>query len=846
MPIIDPVFEITPNAADAIRRSSDPAGTLGSLIVELGNALITGQSIDITVVTDFVLSIDRAFGDLVGLDQVLNRVLENTPGAWSMNGSDINITSPGVAQAINGFTNVTGPVNPTGSGTRYDVNGGQNDFTELDQVPWDSLQPGDCVNIYWRSTPYRNTFMLTEQGTATDRIVINGVTNASGQRPIITGENATVVDSFSFIEGLQNNIILFGRKHQSAGGVYGVNCTYTDVQNLQLSNIRSTYNFTYRGVTTNWPLGSRCVRVYGGEHIRMFGCIFEDADAGYFAYCPDDGALSRDLLVSGCRFFNTGDGTRDHQIYIQAIADPALGEANIIEGCVFDYPTPGQSIAQLKTRSMSNIIRYNYFSPAARVIDIVESEDAIPPWMYANLTSQEILDSYHTSYIYGNIFAMDADVQGGSLFGYPVHIGADNATEPDLVFSAGGDGPALGFPVMRGAHAPSYFFHNTYYHKVDTPQVYRAGLFDLDNNNSSPATSDPGTIELWNNILEVAGTSRRGHQRRSGTSNFNGVNLLYTDTATIWGESDLFINQNNTGDDPLVDINFNGTVIENQSALFTDPNNPVQTQKDFSLQAGSPAIGQAVPLPAVLSGHPVLLQPGDPAHGGAVVRPNTVDLGALESGISTLHDSFNGTGGLDPAKWDTFQPSAVSIIQSGGRYVASIPAGNADGTTWFNGSEGRLDYQTFTGDFEVIARNIGIEGSINPNDFQFCGLCVRASAGNYEFNVVGERGTDGSNTLEYKSTVGFSSTQNDLVDNTAVNHKLDLRVTRQGSTVRFWYQDPTNTTDNWLETPMSNLSQRTSFGTGAVQVGILTYGFAFVDAFQGVCDQYEIVSGNFS
>ena len=191
----------------------------------------------------------------------------------------------------------------------------------------------------------------------------------------------------------------------------------------------------------------------------------------------------------------------------------------------------------------------------------------------------------------------------------------------------------------------------------------------------------------------------------------------------------------------------------------------------------------------------------------------------------------------------TYNSGAVSVTEVSGTYTASIPGGDSAATTWFNTTEGRLDYLEFTGNFEVIASNIGLTSGATADDFQFCGLAVWLSTLNYEFAVAGNRGATTS-TVEYKSTLAGSSVQNDTGTDSIVSHRCDLRVRRSGSTVTFDRRDVGGST--WTSIPISSLSHRVSFGTGAVRVGIITYGFAFVAAFDSACDSVTVVSGSYT
>ena len=50
-------------------------------------------------------------------------------------------------------------VSPFVEAATYRVGPGQA-HTEIDTVPWESLNPGDAVEIEWRSTPYRSKWVI--------------------------------------------------------------------------------------------------------------------------------------------------------------------------------------------------------------------------------------------------------------------------------------------------------------------------------------------------------------------------------------------------------------------------------------------------------------------------------------------------------------------------------------------------------------------------------------------------------------------------------------------------------------------------------------------------------------
>lgn len=203
-------------------------------------------------------------------------------------------------------------------------------------------------------------------------------------------------------------------------------------------------------------------------------------------------------------------------------------------------------------------------------------------------------------------------------------------------------------------------------------------------------------------------------------------------------------------------------------------------------------------------------------------------------------------GNLIPLMLDgshTYDAAAVSVSLVGGEtYLASIPSGDAGGTLWWLGDEGRMDYATYTGDFDVRAYNVGLKSGSDVNDFQFCGLAAWIDPLDYEFAVAGNRGGTGQ-TIEYKSTVNGSSNQNDIGANAITGGQCDLRVVRVGSAVTFYWRQVGAGEGAWTSLPHSSFS-RPTYGTGPVRVGLITYGYLTVSAFTGGCDMVEAVVGS--
>ncbi|MGI9424908.1 MAG: hypothetical protein ACR2PA_17050 [Hyphomicrobiaceae bacterium] len=525
--------------------------------------------------------------------------------------------------AIAGYSGVTKPMVPTGSGRRFDIGGGKQNGDDLDDVPWQTLKPGDVVNVFHRTEPYRHKILLSEQGTPENPIVVNGVTDAEGNRPTIHAAGAVSINPHEWDIDYASTLLLINKRKST--GRYGHNAKHYRIMNLRLTGVRSRNSYSHGGRTYAYRESSRAIWSAGGQYIVLEGMVIEDNGAGVFVQANDDpGSLSKAWTIRGSKFENNGHGARDHQIYLQAVSDP--NEFNVVEGNYFGPPTPGQSsVAQLKTRSTGVVVRYNWFNSSHRTLDIVEAQDAIPDWMYRNYTPAHILSRYRSSYVYGNVFVNDFAATGGQVAGRPLHFGADSLSEGATWGNKSGKAPAID-SGMRGFQSPTYFFHNTFYMRASWKPLWRGVLFDAENNNSK-RTPTPGRVEAWNNVIEFRGNTRIGAMNRTGSLHWRGANLLYTKSLTLFAESDAYAKYELAGDDPFVNVIVDSRMI-NKPAAFVDAETSSLNAKDFRLTANSPARGAASPLPPHLGEFPVQLQP-DGQNGGAIPRPNLKDLGAF-------------------------------------------------------------------------------------------------------------------------------------------------------------------------------------------------------------------------
>src|SRR5438552_2870982 len=64
----------------------------------------------------------------------------------------------------------------------YDIGPGLA-YTSVNAVPWETLGPGDTVQIHWCPEAYREKILISTSGTAQEPIRVVGVAGPNGQLP---------------------------------------------------------------------------------------------------------------------------------------------------------------------------------------------------------------------------------------------------------------------------------------------------------------------------------------------------------------------------------------------------------------------------------------------------------------------------------------------------------------------------------------------------------------------------------------------------------------------------------------------------------------------------------------
>ena len=285
----------------------------------------------------------------------------------------------------------------------YEVGPGQ-PFETPAAVPWESLQPGDVVRIHWRATPYRDKWVIARAGTATAPIVVQGVPNAAGERPIIDGNGATTrlaLDSW----GESRAVIKIGGASIPADTMP----RYIVIENLDVRSARPPYTFVDdAGTTQSYSANAAAIWIEKGEDITLRNNRLYDSGNGLFVSSADP-FVSRDIFVAGNAIFDNGNvgSLYEHNAYSEAL------------GITYDHnyfgPTKsGAGGNNLKDRSAGLVVRYNWIEGGNRQLDLVETDSAI---VQGDL-------SYRSTFVYGNVL-VETDGSGNRQI---THYGGDNGT----------------------------------------------------------------------------------------------------------------------------------------------------------------------------------------------------------------------------------------------------------------------------------------------------------------------------------------------------------------------------------------------------------------------------------
>ncbi len=283
----------------------------------------------------------------------------------------------------------------------YEVGPGK-PYASISAVPWESLQPGDTVLIYWRTTPYKEKWVICRQGTQSSPITVRGVPGPNGELPIIDGNGATTRSALSYWNQ-ERSVIKIGGASNPPDTVP----RHITIENLDIRSARPPYTFTAaNGTTQSYVESASSIYIEKGENIVVRNCVIHDSGNGFFV-ASSDTLASQNILVEGTYIYDNGiDGSIfQHNNYTAAL------------GITFQYNRFGPLRAgclgnNLKDRSAGLVVRYNWLEGGNRQLDLVEGEDSSVIRNHP---------SYRETFVYGNVL-IEPDAAGNRQI---AHYGGD-------------------------------------------------------------------------------------------------------------------------------------------------------------------------------------------------------------------------------------------------------------------------------------------------------------------------------------------------------------------------------------------------------------------------------------
>ncbi len=385
--------------------------------------------------------------------------------------------------------------------TDYHVGPGH-PLDSISDVPWSTLQAGDRVYIHWKSTPYREKWVINRQGTSNNRIEIIGINGANGQQPMIDGNGATTASGLNFWNE-ERGVIKIGGSNVPADGLP----SFITIDNLEIRSGRPPYQFTNdNGQTSSYVNNAAAIYVEKATDLIIRNCTLHDCGNGIFIGAFD--GETKNMLIEKNYIYDNGIEGRfyEHNTYTAAI--------NITyQYNRFGPLRSGADGNNLKDRSAGLVVRYNWIEGGNRQLDLVDAEDS------------EVLvnhPSYSTTHVYGNIL-FEPDGAGNSQI---VHYGGDSGSTDDY---------------RKG---DLYFFNNSVISTRlgnttlmrlstidETAHVFNNVIYTIAAGNKMAMINGDGTFNMHHNWLKTGWVDC--HCSTSGTVNNMGNNLTGSDPMFI-------------------------------------------------------------------------------------------------------------------------------------------------------------------------------------------------------------------------------------------------------------------------------------------------------------------------
>jgi hypothetical protein len=415
------------------------------------------------------------------------------------------------------------------SGSVYEVGPSQT-FKTLASVPFPTMSPGSTVRLHnedktgLHPTEYHEYIEISQAATEDQTFRMCGVPDAAGNLPIIDGAAATGrADTSEAIEGY--GLLTLYNSDFFAYWPKFVAAQYIAVEGIQFRNAKPGVSYIAAGASSpqNWKSSAACIHISEAQNVAFVGNDIGSCGNGVLTDFNSNGgwgASDLNLLWEGNHIHNNGiaGSNLDHQMYLQSWN-------NIVQFNRIDNYTVGALGANIKSRGIQDIFRYNYLGDGAqREMDLVDVTDA-PAYMSFTGFLSGGANSFHTQYskdsypadqiaaeqeawnshfVYGNIYL-------NSISAAPIHFSMD---------TTGGELSRKG---------SLYWYNNTFYENTcSSCSNSMWTMFDTAGNGTFYPQTEFPTVQAYNNIIWMANTSKPSFQwnNYSAFIGIGGGNLL--------------------------------------------------------------------------------------------------------------------------------------------------------------------------------------------------------------------------------------------------------------------------------------------------------------------------------
>jgi hypothetical protein len=453
-------------------------------------------------------------------------------------------------------------------GKTYEV-GPQYGRKTLGAVPWDRLSAGDIVNLYPAASGcYAEKILLSTRGKSWERpVTVQGVLDDHGKRPCITGRNAVQAksssDRWSGPQAIYSQSLYVVAISLQAGADSGP--AYIVLKNLEITGAETGGRYTDQdGVSRTYGKGVAGIRILNASHIRIENCWIHDIEGNGIFGKPMGGlpGAMADIQLLNNRI--GGNGIEGevfyHNTYIES-------DGSLYCGNLYEVERPGARGVHLKDRSAGTVIAHNYFDGnATRAIDLVEPQDG---WEIFGLRPY-----YGYDFVFGNVFRIQGGIKNVRI-NTPIHYGGDQGR-------------------LRAYRKQTLnFYHNTFVVVADHSDLPLLTIFQ-------PALAGQ-KLDLRNNIFAFLPRTEKGILPEIDLVNHSEdiVPAVTINMGVNWITSGWFACLPQGKNCFLGEIHGAENLISGTDPKFVDA-----AAGDFTLAAGSPAIGAGAPLSPVIAKNP--------------------------------------------------------------------------------------------------------------------------------------------------------------------------------------------------------------------------------------------------